>query len=338
MRKVSPMYIILLSGGYGSRLWPMTNSSLPKQFLKILPSSPTSSEPSLSMFQYLWNMLESVKLTDKILISTSKSQENLIKSQVPSSIEMVYEPSCRDTYPAIALACLYLFSQKKVSPEETLLVLPIDTYAPLAFFNSLKTLEDILHTSQADLALMGIKPTSPSEKYGYILPLPTTTASPSSYQIVQRFIEKPSNSFSSLLIQQGALWNSGIFAFNLNFLLKYLKSNQIPLSYDYILSHYESLPKISFDYQVVEKNLHTVVHTYEGQWKDLGTWDALTQEITPALIGNARISSDCENIHIINKTDVPIAVLGLSNLIIIATPDGILITDSKSSSRVKEIL
>lgn len=329
------MKLILLSGGSGSRLWPLSNPALPKQFLKVLPASDESAPP-VSMIQRIWWQLDAAGLTQQTVIPTSRFQEELIHSQLPLSAEVVFEPSCRDTYPAIVLACLYLFSRKKAAYDETVIIMPVDTYVSLDFFDHLKSLKNILNSSSASLALVGISPTAPDEKYGYIIP--DHAISPAQpYRKVSHFKEKPSAAAAASLITQGALWNSGVFAFKLGFLLDLIRSEQLPLSYDYVLTHYETLPKISFDFKVAEKTSNMVVMHYNGSWKDLGTWSSLMEEMSPSMTANGLISSDCKNVRILNETQIPISVLGLSDLIVVATPEGILITSQKASSRVKEI-
>lgn len=332
------MHLILLSGGSGNRLWPLSTPHSPKQFLKLLPPL-DSSGSNISMIQRIWQQLLASDLADKAIISTSSSQVDGINNQLGPSLPLVIEPSCRDTYPAILLASLYLYSQKQISPDEVIVSMPVDAYVNNDFFDHLKLLEDTLKTSHADLALVGIEPTTPSEKYGYIVPNKSTNPhSNESFQTIKRFTEKPSQSVAQTLIDEGALWNGGIFGFKLKFLLNHLQESQLPLSYHKLLEMYNDLPKISFDFKVVENTSNMVVTTYKGNWKDLGTWNTLSEELSNPLMGKGIISSDCENTHLINELDIPISILGLSNLIVVATPDGILISDKEASPRVKDLL
>ncbi|USL44418.1 sugar phosphate nucleotidyltransferase [Priestia megaterium] len=332
------MHLILLSGGSGKRLWPLSNDSRSKQFLKLLDSD-YSSTHKISMIQRTWQQLQKAKLTKHAIISTSKAQVELIGSQLSSDIPLIIEPSRRDTYPAIVLACIYLYCVKKVPPDEVVVILPVDSYVENDFFYHVNHLEEAVLHSNADLALLGSKPTFPSEKYGYIVP--NTSQPPSihrSYQAVNYFAEKPNQEQAKVLLKEGALWNSGIFAFKLKFMLNHLEEKGWLLNYEEIIKKYDSLPKNSFDYEVVEKTNNIVVIPYKGQWKDLGTWNTLTEEMTTPLFGKGTISSDCENVHVINELDIPVSVLGLSNLVVAVSPDGILVSDKEASPRIKEIV
>lgn len=329
------MQLILLSGGSGERLWPLSDASHPKQFLKLLTDS--DGQP-LSMLQRIWQQLETTSLSTSTIISTSKGQAAQLHEQIGSNVPLILEPSSRNTYPAILLSTLYLYCIKHVTPQEIIVVMPVDAYVTLDFFQHIKELEKALTVSHANVALIGIKPTSPSSKYGYIVPQPSSNSSlNSSYQKVLSFIEKPSTAKANDLIKEGALWNGGIFAFKLEFILNYMKAHHIPCQYDELLSQYDTLPQISFDYQILENIEDLIVTTYNGKWKDLGTFNTLTQEIPESIKGQGIVSHDCENIHIINQLDLPIGILGLKDIVVVATPSGILISSKASSPRVKEI-
>ena len=331
------LQLILLSGGSGKRLWPLSNDSRSKQFLKLLSSEQKLNKP-ISMLQRIWQQLQKTNLAESTVVSTSKSQVDMINSQLGANIPLVIEPSRRDTYPAITLSSIYLYSVKGIKQDEIVVVMPVDSYVEDEFFHYVKTLENVLQNSHADLALIGIKPTFPSEKYGYIVPDESQkTNIDKDYRTVCYFKEKPTTEMAKQLLTEGGLWNSGIFAFKLDFILKHLKLQGLTLNYADMVKAYTNLPKNSFDYEVVEKTESIVVVPFNGEWKDLGTWNTLTEEMDTPLIGKGSISSDCENVHIINELDIPVSVLGLSDLIVAVSPDGILVSDKKESSRVKEI-
>jgi mannose-1-phosphate guanylyltransferase len=330
------MHLVLLSGGSGKRLWPLSNDSRSKQFLKVLLDEQDHTQ-YVSMVQRVWKQLEDAGLADNTVVATSKSQVDMINSQL-GPVPLIIEPSRRDTYPAIALASVYLYSIKGISPNEVVAVMPVDPYVDVAFFHHVHKLEQIIHMSDANLALIGIEPTFPSEKYGYIVPqLSGEQTGEQSYYPVSRFAEKPNQKKARELLEQGALWNGGVFAFKLSFLLEHLQKAGLPLQYDEMVKQYDRLPKISFDYEVVEKTNNIVVAPYQGEWKDLGTWNTLTEEMDTQLIGKGTISPDCENVHVINELDIPVAVLGLSNAVVAVSPDGILVSDKEASPRVKEV-
>lgn len=326
------MKLVLLSGGSGKRLWPLSNDVRSKQFLKLIRNG--ESEPE-SMVQRVWRQLAANQFEDMAYISTSQSQVDLIYSQLGPDVPLILEPQKRDTFPAIALIASYLHSVKQLGPDEVVTVMPVDSFVEDHFFQKLKGLETVIQQSGADLALMGVKPTYPSTKYGYVIPVPADNESGSFLQVA-RFTEKPSVETASQLIAQGALWNCGVFSFRLGYMLQELQKKQLPTDYDQLVARYTALPKISFDYEVVEKAKHVVVVPYAGDWKDLGTWNTLTEEMSDSSVGRVHLE-ESTNTHVINELDLPIVAIGVSDLVVAASPDGILVAAKGKSHKVKDI-
>lgn len=325
------MKLILLSGGSGKRLWPLSNDARSKQFLKVLPNG----EELESMVQRVWRQLKKTNLSQSTVIATSKSQVDMIKNQVGHKVPVIIEPERRDTFPAIALAATYLYSVKGVNLEEVVAVLPVDPYVDTSFFEKIEELEELLKKSGAELALIGATPTYPSSKYGYIVPF---NKSQNGYMEVKSFKEKPSESEAEKLINENALWNCGVFAFKLEYIISLLQSMKLPVDYSLMMEKYHELEKISFDYAVVEEAENIVVLPYNDTWKDLGTWNTLTEEMGSNIIGEGILSEDSINTHLINELDIPITVLGIKDAIVAASPDGILVSDKLASPKIKEIL
>lgn len=332
------MKIILLSGGSGKRLWPVSNDSRSKQFLKVLKSETGELE---SMAQRVWKQLKAADLQHFTYVSTCKAQEEVVLSQFGSGTPLIIEPCRRDTFPAVALACTYLNTIMGMNPEEVVCVLPIDSYVENHYFQRIKALENIVLESSVDLALIGGKPTYPAEKYGYIIPdKKRGKMGEISYMTVSHFAEKPKIAQAKLFIQQGALWNYGVFAFKLQYLLTLLRGKGYPVEYEKLLKIYGQLPKISFDYEVVEKAQanRVVVYPYDEKWKDLGTWNTLTEEMEMKLYGRGIISEDCVNTHVMNELDIPITVIACSNIVVASSPQGILVSDKAASHKIKDLL
>lgn len=325
------MKLILLSGGSGKRLWPLSNDSRSKQFLKVLDNNGDFN----SMVQRVWGQLERLQLNESTVIATSKLQVDMIHSQLGDGVPLIIEPERRDTFPAIALAATYLYSVKKANLNEVIGVLPVDPYVNIDFFERIQDLEDTLNCSGADLALMGVNPTYASEKYGYIVP---SAKNDSNYIEVSHFKEKPSEAEAKVLINQDALWNCGVFAFRLEYIISLLHAKGLPDQYEDLLNEYQYLDNISFDYEVVEKAGKIVALPYNGNWKDLGTWNTLTEEMATNKIGKGIVSSDSTNTHLINELDIPVSILGVKDAVVAASPDGILVTDKASSPRIKELM
>jgi mannose-1-phosphate guanylyltransferase len=331
------MKLVLLSGGSGKRLWPLSNDARSKQFLKVLKDEEGQLE---SMVQRVWRQMDRAGLAGEASIATGKGQLDMIQSQIGHEVPVIIEPERRDTFPAIALAAVYLYSIRGVGLNEVVAVLPVDPYVEDGFFESIKELEKAVHSTGADLALMGVAPTYPSEKYGYVVPEQGEAghAPDGGIMRVERFEEKPSREKAEQLISRNALWNCGVFAFKLNYIINLLIEKGLPIQYEEMQRQYGKLEKISFDYAVVEKAAHIVAIPYSGSWKDLGTWNTLTEEIGAPIIGKGTVCAESGNVHLINELDIPVAVLGMSDIIVSASPDGILVADKNASPKVKDLI
>ena len=321
------MNIILLSGGSGKRLWPLSNDIRSKQFIKIFKKEDGEYE---SMVQRVYRQIKSVDKDAKITIATSKSQVSFIHNQLGEDVSISLEPSKRDTFPAIALATAYLVDILKINPSESVVVCPVDPYVDDNYFEKLKEISAEVEKEKASLVLMGIEPTYPSEKYGYILPSSKTDIS-----CVREFKEKPALAVAQEYIKQGALWNGGVFAYKLSYMMA--KAHELIDFVDYsdLFGKYDTLTKISFDYAVVEHEKSIEVVKYSGQWKDIGTWNTLTESMSEKIVGKGVIDDKSTNVHIINETNVPILVMGLHDVVISASPDGILVSEKNASSYIK---
>ncbi|MGW9526515.1 sugar phosphate nucleotidyltransferase [Paenibacillus terrae] len=327
------MRMILLSGGSGKRLWPLSNESRPKQFLTILRHD----ERPESMLQRIWRQLSEANLAGKAYFSTSGTQGELIRGQIGAEAVIIEEPTRRDTFPAISLAAAYLHDRAGASRDEIVGVMPVDGYAGDEFFDHLRRLPSILEQSGSDIALMGAVPTEPSDKYGYIVP--SSSPSPNQpYLRVSSFVEKPDLIRSEALIREGALWNCGVFAFRLGFLLDMLEQKGLSSDYASLSTNYEEIPKTSFDIAVVEQTRQLSVLPYHGEWRDLGTWDSLVRERSSELSGPGYISEASHDSHIINELEIPVSIWNVPDIIVVAGPDGVLVTDRQSSTGIKDMV
>ena len=321
------MNIVLLSGGSGKRLWPLSNDIRSKQFIKIFRTYDGSYE---SMVQRMYRMLREVDPDAVITIATSKSQVSSIHNQIGPEVGISVEPCRRDTFPAIALATSYLKHVQGVGEDEPVIVCPIDPYVDSDYFKTLSRLSDHVASTVAHLSLMGIEPTYPSEKYGYVIPVDR-----GEFSAVKEFKEKPDKETAAEYISQGALWNAGVFGFKLKYLLE--KTEEILGTSDYktLFDTYDTLTKISFDYAVGEKENSIDVLRFAGQWKDLGTWNTLTEAMDEPIIGQGIINDTCEGVNILNELDMPIIAMGLKDVVVAASPEGILVSDKEQSSYIK---
>lgn len=321
------MNIVLLSGGSGKRLWPLSNDIRSKQFIKIFKGADGEYE---SMVQRVYRQIRKIDSDAKVTIATSKTQVSAIHNQLGNDVGISLEPCRRDTFPAIALATAYLHDVQGVSGEEAVVVCPVDPYVDESYFEALKKLGELAQRNTANLVLMGIEPTYPSEKYGYIIP-----CSKEAVSLVETFKEKPDVKTAEEYISKGALWNGGVFAYKLKYVLDRAHALIDFTDYYDLFNKYETLTKISFDYAVVEKEDDIAVMRFAGEWKDLGTWNTLTEAMEESVIGKGILDETCENVHVINELDVPLLCMGLKDVVVSASPDGILVSDKNKSSYIK---
>ena len=321
------MNIILLSGGSGKRLWPLSNDIRSKQFIKMFKTHDGEYE---SMVQRVYRQIKSVDKEAIVTVATSKTQVSAIHNQLGEKVGISIEPCRRDTFPAIALATAYLHDIQGVSSEETVVVCPVDPYVEEDYFECLKSLSEQADKSEANLVLMGIEPTYPSEKYGYIIPENSKEVSS-----VSEFKEKPDIETAKRYIKNHALWNGGVFAYKIKYVLDIAHKLIDFVDYADLFAKYETLEKISFDYAVVEKEKNIQVIRFSGEWKDIGTWNTLTETLDESVIGNGVINETCTGVHILNELDRPILAMGLHDVVISASPEGILVADKEQSSYIK---
>ncbi len=319
--------MILLSGGSGQRLWPLSNEIRSKQFIKIFHTEDGGLE---SMVQRVYRQIHEVDPDARVTIATSKTQVSSIYSQLGQAVGICIEPCRRDTFPAIALAAAYLKDVQGVAENEPIVICPVDPYVEKDYFEALQGLGNRAGESDANLVLMGIEPTYPSEKYGYIIP---ETAEQLSR--VTMFREKPTKEVAEEYIAQGALWNGGVFALRLGYVLKRAHELIDFTDYENLFQKYDTLQKISFDYAVVEKESEIEVMRFAGTWKDLGTWNTLTEAMDSNCVGEGVLNDTCENVHVVNELNVPILCMGLKDIVVAASPEGILVSDKEQSSYIK---
>lgn len=321
------MNIILLSGGSGKRLWPLSNDIRSKQFIKLFKNEEQEYE---SMLQRVYRQIKTVDADAKITIATSKSQASAIKNQLGEKVSICVEPCRKDTFPAIVLATAYLKDKLGVAPDEIVIVCPVDPYVDITYYESVKKLQDVAKTETAKLTLMGIEPTYPSEKYGYIIAEKEDEVSK-----VIEFKEKPNVETAEKYLKLHGLWNAGIFAFKLEYLLEKAHHLIEFKNYDDLFLKYETLKKISFDYAIVEKEDSIQVLKYRGKWKDVGTWNMMSEVMADKIKGKVLLDDTCENTNVVNELNIPILCMGCKNMIISASGDGILISEKERSGYMK---
>lgn len=324
------MNFILLSGGSGKRLWPLSNDIRSKQFIKLFKNDRGEYE---SMVQRVYRQITDVDPHAQVTIATSKSQVSAIRNQLGEKVSVCIEPCRRDTFPAIVMAAAYLKYEQGLSDDDSVAVCPVDPFVDVSYYEAVKELDRLVKLNTANLTLMGIEPTYPSEKYGYIIPETSDSVS-----AVREFKEKPDEETAKQYIAQGALWNAGVFAFRLGYLLNKARETIEFTDYKDLYNKYETLTKISFDYAVAEKEPSVQVMRYCGDWKDVGTWNMMADVIPDATKGNVTLDDTCANTHVVNELDIPVLCMGCKDMVIAVSGDGILVSDKERSDYMKPLV
>lgn len=322
------MQLILLSGGSGKRLWPLSNDVRSKQFLRLLKSPDGGLE---SMIQRVVRQIGESGLPASITFATNAVQRDSIINQLGEGHDIVMEPERRDTFPAIALASGYLSKRKGCGDDEVVVVMPCDVYTDSGYFKTISRMADAVSSGAGDIVLMGIRPDSPSEKFGYIVP-----EGAGEVMRVARFTEKPNHDRAVELLKQGAMWNGGVFAFRLGYIRRLVEKYVSAVNFEELRDRYGELPKISFDYEVVEKAENVAVVPFAGKWKDLGTWNALTEELSDSHLGNVLMGGHNENTSVVDELGLPLVCDGLKDMVVAASPDGILVCSKDRSEHIKD--
>jgi len=339
------MIALIMAGGTGTRFWPLSRESRPKQFLNILADE--------SMIRLTVNrLLNKIKLED-IYVVTAASQVELTSKALPelSAENIIVEPFGRNTAPCIALSCLYLL--KKYDKNETMIVLPADHLIEKEdiFLNTLSSADD--YALKGDLVTFGIEPQYAATGYGYIEAGKKITEGV--YEVV-RFKEKPDRTTAEKFLKAGNFfWNSGMFMWKLSTILqafeKYLPEiiallASISVTWDSlgieadISEIYAKMPRLPIDIGIMEKAEKRRVLKVDLGWSDVGSWKALYEisdkDDAGNVIQNHNITIDSFNNYIYSSKVV--ALVGVEDLVVVDTEDALLIASRERAEQVKEIV
>ena len=335
------MYVVrtlIMAGGIGERLWPVSVKKRPKQFHKF-GSSKTMIEETIERME---------KVTDEIIIITTREQFPLMQYYLPlfPGENVIFEPMRRNTAPAIALG------STRFSPDDIMVVVPAD-YVIRDEESFLKTLNKAIKYAESNdsLVTIGITPTHPYTGYGYIERGNAVDDNEEVYS-VKKFHEKPDYETAQHYVQSGRfLWNSGIFVwkksvFDLelskNFPDLFSAISEISKRPEDIEKIYERLPKISIDYGLMERSSKVATVPASFYWNDIGSWDAVYDLLIKDKNGNAVEGEfslkDVKNCLLINHTQKKLAVSGIEGFILVATSEGTLVCRRGESQDIKEII
>lgn len=292
------MKIVLLSGGKGKRLWPLSTDNVPKQFVPLF-------NDASSMLKKTYDSIVENYGVNNIYIATGNGYKDEVLNEIKEFKNFILEPAYIGTFGAILNIAIYLKEIEKVSNDEIISIVPIDHDVDKKFYKILVDAKKTIENEKSDICLIGIKPTFPSTQYGYII---------NSNNRVLSFKEKPDIELAAKLIVDNALWNSGIVNFRLGKILQIAKQYLNYSSYDDFLNKYTLLPHKSFDTEVLEKESNLLVISCDAHWNDLGTWDRLSSKIS---------TSDDYNTNVINFENKKVVNEGIENAIIVNTHNGI---------------
>jgi len=323
------MKSIILAGGVGTRLWPLSREYYPKQFIQL---------DGRSLFQQTVSRAGRLSGPDEIYVVTNEIHRYLVRNQIEemghriADDHILAEPEGKNTLPAIAWAMQRI---RAVSPTATAVVFPSDHLLGDAALDQIRAAEPL---AKNYLVTFGIRPASPHTGYGYIRPgKPLATGS-----IVEEFKEKPDEKTARDYVKKGYLWNSGIFLLSTGCFFAELKKYRPSLYAAFTGNEplkYEELESISIDYGLLEHSKRVAVVTLEADWSDLGTFKALydvEQHDPEGNVGKAEFLSARNNfVHAPGKQ---VGLIGVSDLIVVDTADALLVCHTAQAEQVKQLV
>lgn len=334
------MKIILLAGGGGTRLFPLSRARFPKQFLKVTGDD--------SLFAQTVQRFLAVTQARDLVVITNRMHEHLVKAELAASgaadAHVVLEPEGRNTAPAIALAAAYCRDKLASVESEVLFVTPCDhVIRPVDVFAA-GVREAVKLAGNGSIVTFGVKPNAPETGYGYI----QAGAATNGAFAVQSFREKPDRETAEQYLAAGNyFWNSGMFAFTLGRFIQELAAQQPEIAaltaapVETVLEQFSQMPDISIDYGIMEQAAEVLVIPLTAYWNDIGSWDAIYDVLGKDADGNA-VKGDCINIGCTNTLILShrhlVAGIGLDDLLVVETADAILVAKKGESQKVKDVV
>ncbi len=332
------MYSVILCGGSGTRLWPLSRKNFPKQFLNLF------SEKSLLQETYL--RMREIMPKENIFFSTNKENLFNVFNQI-KEVEKAYdrnqiftEPVSRNTAPAIALAIKHLFAKNKISADEPIIFLPADHFIKDRK-NYLEIVKHALENVGSHVGTIGITPTKPETGYGYIKKGQKTTAE---FFVADEFKEKPDADTAQKYLESCEyVWNAGMYLFNVKTIAKEFKTHApeiysaLTKGFQEFIDDFQNLPAISIDYAISEKSDNVIIFEGEFGWNDIGSFDSIA-EMSAGAENPRHISIDSNNNFVHSESGRLVATIGVDDLNIVETADCVLIQKKGQGENVKKIV
>jgi len=335
------MKAIILAGGSGTRLWPLSRKSYPKQFLQL------GGEESL--LKQAIERVSNAVATEDIIVITSEEYKFYVNFDFGNINHVILEPMGKNTAPAIALGVKYCLDKLRCTEDEVVFICPSDHVVKPAkkFAASLEAAEVI--AKEGNLVTFGVIPTRPETGYGYIkVNGECMSATGHRYLRVEQFIEKPDmETAKQYMGDKRYYWNAGMFAFTAGTMLEELGKfapgirKLLDGSYDEVLSNFREMPEISIDYAVMEKSRKVVTVPMDIYWNDIGSWDSVFEMLKKDKQGNAFdgdvVAVDTTGTMVIGKKRL-IATVGLHDCLVVETDDAVLIAQKGDTQKLKEVV
>lgn len=282
------------------------------------------------MMQRVYRQIRTVLPHASIIVATSIKQVSTIQEQLGKSISLSIEPRSRNTFPALALAVLNLVEHHGATSSDYIVACPIDSYVDDTYFLSIKDLVLATQERKANIGLLGITPSSANVAYGYILP-----GESASISRCKKFYEKPDPDAAKRYIEQGALWNSGVFVCQISYIQKKINDYGAYNTVRDIIDNYNEIPDSSIDYLITENEANIIVKRYQGTWTDIGGWETFSSVLPHPIIGKVVADDATANACIINRLTIPIICMGMKNVVVVANTNGILVADKSRTQNLK---
>jgi mannose-1-phosphate guanylyltransferase/mannose-6-phosphate isomerase len=339
------VYPVIMCGGAGTRLWPASRPSRPKQFLPLVGE--------LSIFQDTVRRVEGIGGAEQVIVVAGSAHADWIRHQlaeIGSRAVVLLEPQARDSAPAMAAAAAWI---EMADPDGVAVVVASDHHIPevKSFRRAADTAVAAARTGR--IVTLGVRPTAPTSAYGYIRP----EASTAELAPVKAFVEKPDTATAARYLGEGYLWNSGNFVVSAKTLLEELErhapgvakaarvavSEAVEVDGAWRLSDaFVAAPKISIDYAVMEKTDRASVLPVDFPWSDLGAWDSVLAASDRDEAGNAAVGQvmlvDAADCLVRAEPGIAVAAVGVRNLAIVAEGDAVLVCDLSASQSVKVVV
>jgi mannose-1-phosphate guanylyltransferase/mannose-6-phosphate isomerase len=338
------MKALILAGGSGTRLWPLSRKNYPKQFLKL------NNNTSL-LQETMERLLHVFSPEDIIVVTNSEYKFHVINDVQPlfPLNNIILEPVAKNTAPAIALGIKYCLEKLGCGHNEVLFVSPSDHVIKPAhrFAEYVKDSQHVAH--KGAIVTFGIKPTRPETGYGYIQARGNgQRADGAEYFVAERFTEKPDIETAQRYIDNGNYyWNSGMFAFSIGTMMDELAhcapdiSTMLDMSFDELVARFDQMPNISIDYAVAEKTDNMAVLPLDLYWNDIGSWDSLYDVAQRDTRGNVTLGCgmtiDTQDTLIISDKRL-ISTIGIHDCLIVDTDDAVLVVKREEAQKVKELV